>query len=923
MGKLQFRVLYREFLFRMVDLEVLSSHAQGDASKLIGRFAALLAFISIWMAFGAFIYAGSRMTPPVALALQVVTGQFLISTTMLLVGLFAVLSWDSTFPDRRDVLVLAPLPVRARTMFAAKVAAAASGLLLAVGLLHGAMGLVWPFAFRAHATPQSIPALTADPTPLPVSAADLQTVLTRDLKTHLTKGRLAPGGQGGLAVGVWKRGESRVFSYGTARPDSIFEVGSITKTFTGLILAQMAVQGKVTLDEPIRQLLPPGLVARPHADEITLLDIASQHSDLPRTVNGDWQEYMSRRGVNKRGRPPFAYSNFAFRIMGQMLATHDGLSYEELLRRDVTGPLGLTDTVVALSPEQRARLIPGYGGAGQPVPQDPEGAAGGAGAILSSPGDILRYLVANLHPDKLPGTLPEAMTMAHRPRAEGPPRTAICLAWFYTPEDGTWSHGGTEPGYTSFAMFNPRGDFAAVVLLNNGPDTTALADLLGDHIRQRLAGEPAISLDTAFVPASGNPLRWFFAYWFTMIASGVFIYCGVLSVQGLAAQLLPRRVFLRISGLLQMAAFCLFVCGYFLQPVFGQLTDLTAPGFERTLRWLPSYWFLGLFQRLNGSPNPLLDGPATRAWLGLAIVVTSAAAAYGLSYVRTLRQIVEQPDITPGVRRIGWLPPFGNRVQTAIGQFAVRTLARSRQHRMILAFYLGIGFAFSIFMLKDPALRAPVANDQWHTANTPLLAASIVMMALAIVGTRAVFALPLDLRANWTFRITGTLEIGRIVTASRRALLLLAAVPVWGITAYFCLRLWPWQQAAGHLLLLALLALILSDVCLLNFRKIPFTCSFLPGKSQFHLLFLGAIWLMWFVGMSVKFELDMLQQARSTATLVVPFVLAAIALRIFATLMRSKDDEVQFEESLPPAVMELGLHRDGFMPVGIPQQDPR
>ena len=284
MTKLQFRVLYREFLFRMVDLEVLSSHAQGDANKLLGRFAAILIFISVWAALGAFGYAGTRMDPPAALAFELITSQFLIATTMLVVGLFAVLSWDSTFPDRRDVMVLAPLPVRARTMFLAKVAAAATALMLAVALLHGAMGLVWPFAFAIHAVPQTVPALTVDPTPVAVSAAGLESGLTHDLKQVLAHGPLAPGAGGGLTVGVWKHGDSRVFSYGAARPDSMFEIGSVTETFTSLMLAQMVVQGKIALDEPIRLLLPPGVASKPIGDEITLLDVASEHSDLPRSV---------------------------------------------------------------------------------------------------------------------------------------------------------------------------------------------------------------------------------------------------------------------------------------------------------------------------------------------------------------------------------------------------------------------------------------------------------------------------------------------------------------------------------------------------------------------------------------------------------------------------------------------------------------
>ena len=157
-----------------------------------------------------------------------------------------------------------------------------------------------------------------------------------------------------------------------------------------------------------------------------------------------------------------------------------------------------------------------------------------------------------------------------------------------------------------------------------------------------MAGEPAVSLDAAFVPAGSGFsgfLRWFAAYWFTMLASGAFIYCGVLGVQGLAAQLLPRRLFLRVSGLLQIAALCLFVCGYFLQPVFGGLESLTTPEIRRLLHWVPSCWFLGLFHQLNGSMHPALAPLARQAWRGLAIAGGGTAVAYALSYLRTLRQM--------------------------------------------------------------------------------------------------------------------------------------------------------------------------------------------------------------------------------------------------------------------------------------------
>jgi hypothetical protein len=348
-----------------------------------------------------------------------------------------------------------------------------------------------------------------------------------------------------------------------------------------------------------------------------------------------------------------------------------------------------------------------------------------------------------------------------------------------------------------------------------------------------------------------------------------------------------------------MGCFCLFVTVYFLQPVFGSMESLDSVHTRALLLWLPSYWFLGLFHQLNGSQYAPLVPLAHRAWIGLAVVVFGAAVGYALSYVRTLRQIVEQPDITPGVRTFSWLPPFGDRVQTALAQFAVRSLARSRQHRVILAFYLGIGFALTIFLLKAPEIH--------NSAGTPLLAASIVMLALAIIGTRVVFAFPLDLRANWIFQVVGVVPGPRCVAASRRSLLFLSALPVWMGSALLCLRQWPWRQARGHLVLLALLSVILVDLCLVNFRKLPFACSYLPGKSQMNLVFLGSLGLLWGVMLCVKVERSMLQNATDTLIMLSLFAIAAIALRIVSA--RIDVEELKFEESVAPAIQQLGLQR--------------
>jgi hypothetical protein len=140
MEELQFRILFRQFLLRVVDVELLSADA--DPTKLFGQIATVMLSFSFFLSIPV-IFGGGRLSEREARVFE----HFLIATTMLVVGLFAVFSWDSTFPDRRDVLVLAPLPLRARTLFLAKLAATGTGLGIAVLSLNGFAGLLWPWCF--------------------------------------------------------------------------------------------------------------------------------------------------------------------------------------------------------------------------------------------------------------------------------------------------------------------------------------------------------------------------------------------------------------------------------------------------------------------------------------------------------------------------------------------------------------------------------------------------------------------------------------------------------------------------------------------------------------------------------------------------------------------------------------------------------
>ncbi|HMJ62748.1 MAG TPA: hypothetical protein VK493_13340, partial [Bryobacteraceae bacterium] len=458
----------------------------------------------------------------------------------------------------------------------------------------------------------------------------------------------------------------------------------------------------------------------------------------------------------------------------------------------------------------------------------------------------------------------------------------------------------TMPALTLDPPMGPvkAADYAAVVLSNTGPGTMFSPDITGEHIRQRLAGLPAISIASVSIPARGGFLgliRLFAVYWFTMLASGAFIFCCVLGVQGLAAQLLPRRLFLRLSSFLQLAAFCLFVSVYFLQPMLAMPSNILDAQSQGPPAWSPSYWFLGLFQQLNGSPA--LAPLAMRAWIGLGVALGGTAAAYALSYFRTLRKIAEEPDIVPGSGGAHWLPKFGNSLETAVVQFSIRTLLRSRQHRVVLAFYLGIGFAATIFFLRSPVARqisSASMADPWHQPGMPLLAASILLMGSWVLGVRVVFSLPLDLQANWIFQIAPLPSGTGCLVARRRSLLVLSVLPVWLGSAVLFLSIWPWRAALGHLVILALLGVILSELCLAGAQKIPFTCSWLPGKSNFHITFwICVAFIVQIIGRAAEYERRALADSAGYITLLAILAVLAVCARLRT---KSEDAALVFEE---------------------------
>jgi CubicO group peptidase (beta-lactamase class C family) len=269
----------------------------------------------------------------------------------------------------------------------------------------------------------------------------------------------------------------------------------------------------------VRELLPPGTVARPQGAEITLLDLATQRSGLPPMPDNislanidnpyadyhaaDLLAYIGKHGVANPTAASSPFGSLGFGLLGVALANRAGTSYADLLKEEITGPLGMKDTVLTLSPEQQLRFLPGHDQFHGPAKAWDADALAGAISLRSTAADLLVYLEASLHPENLKpaagsagaATLAAALRQSLQPQTEVAPEMQIALGWLYQRDTGNYWHNGATAAYSSYAFFNPKGDYAAVVLLNGSPGVNgSFVEVLGRHISQRLAGKPAISL---------------------------------------------------------------------------------------------------------------------------------------------------------------------------------------------------------------------------------------------------------------------------------------------------------------------------------------------------------------------------------------------------------------------------------------------
>ena len=392
----------------------------------------------------------------------------------------------------------------------------------------------------------------------------------------------------------------------------------------------------------------------------------------------------------------------------------------------------------------------------------------------------------------------------------------------------------------------------------------------------------------------------------------------LVALQNLAAACLSYRIFQQVSGLLQL---------------FGILPDFVAllpdaatcqPLAEFSLQstaasLLPSFWFLWPVSGAEWHNFQLLTAFFTcplEFGGGMLLALTSAA----ITYRRTVHRVIEQAEIAPGVRR-GWLSAVSftltirrllltDPIDRAILLFLARTLSRSRQHRLILSVYIGMALAISLAYAKSL-----LYGTSQQARNSACRATSDYQFSDAVLRhrwSRAVFALPVTLPANWIFRISAIRRPASYFSAARKSLYPASRSPSAGVSR---LHICPFGLAGPLFSTLScwrFLGFFIVHALLRKFRKIPFACSISAGEIESPAV-TGIAGFAFLFAVDVGANLELWSMQKTARYLTVAGLLMVGALwakhrtREFAD---SPYNSIQFEDAAPAEIYALDLRQD-------------
>ncbi len=399
-------------------------------------------------------------------------------------------------------------------------------------------------------------------------------------------------------------------------------------------------------------------------------------------------------------------------------------------------------------------------------------------------------------------------------------------------------------------------------------------------------------LATARTGTVQEALRMYAAHLIAVVSASAFVFLAMLAVQALLSNIVPFRVFQRYTAWVQLLALFAVLFMFFIIPPISSPTVIVRPEHRMAALWLPPFWFVGLYQKLLGTEIPLIDELARRAGVALAISGFAALSLYALAYTRIIRKTIEESGAVgdSGAKRWAWMNDLIDRLiaktstERAAFHFVWRTMTRNRGHRLMLAAYASIGLVYIANGIAG--LVKTTGAHALMKPNTELSGLPLILPFFVLLGLRALFAVPVEPQANWIFRLTDAGRPDDYVRAARKLMLLAGVVPCVLLLPMYGV-LWGWRIAVAHVIICLLASMAVLEFLMAGFRKVPFTCPYMPGKGNFKATF--GVYVVLFLSlafMAIHIELWLAFDARRS----IVGVFLMTALYIYSVRRRREED---------------------------------
>ncbi len=410
-------------------------------------------------------------------------------------------------------------------------------------------------------------------------------------------------------------------------------------------------------------------------------------------------------------------------------------------------------------------------------------------------------------------------------------------------------------------------------------------------------------------------LRSVLAHLASFLAAGFFIFFGTGLLIGILTSLLGYKIFSRISVFLRSLLIIVFVSimVFFSAGTTGIPALSSFPLLKENnslfLYLFPPMWFTGLYETLLGNNDPMFSALSIFAAVALIITPLAFYLTGVLGYRRYIIKMQEAKKRTAHFVRLKnfLLNLFNsiflrNHIQRAVFYFFGKTLRRSNFHKIGIASYVATSVAVILIILISGAISIQSLSD----VNKTLLSIPLVLSFFLLIGTRTIVNIPSANKANWVFKLTEGTDKKNYFSGLKKGIFFFMLLPLFAVLFLFYFFLWGWPLAFYHCLFGMIVSLLLMEVLFINYRKIPFVCSYLPGKAKLHLS-----WIIYIISFLIYAFLMSFIEYKILNSPLSLFIFYGVVLLIIVVLKVSQNHfiykklEILYEEKPEPAMVTL------------------